>query len=316
MDEPQQTDAPPCPPWWDDASPLLSLDPSTDNPFSVPHVRGLFTSATTSDCTTNARLKVYPSKATLQVANSDVFAACNYESLKDYPDGKPRKFERPYAVPKKGQAADPERSLQESQRRAKSKVRDIALCNQFTYFFTWTLAPDLIDRYDAKEIYKKLRPFLSHMSQRKGFQYVLIPEYHKKKEGEERPAIHLHGLCNLGSVKISRAHNPAGKPITDESGREVYNMDAWKYGFSTCVKLDGSYEKAVSYVTKYITKSEEKIFGKWYLSSRSLTKAPDIVPLDRIDFNSFVDPTKVQSKEQFVTNIYRDVQLCSEEYEL
>ena len=320
MDEPpfQAADAPPCPSWCASDAVIIPLDPSpfTNNPFPVQPVRSLFQPATAHECTTNARLKKYPTKATLQVANSDVFPACHYESYDDFRDGKPRKFERPYSVPKKGQAADPGRSLEESQRRAKTKVCDIALCNQFTHFFTWTLDPALIDRYDAQAIYKKLRAFLSNVSQRKGFSYVVIPEYHKQKEGEAKPAIHMHGLCSLGTVKISRAYAPDGTPIQDGNGRDVYNMDDWKLGFSTCVELDGDYEKAVSYVTKYITKSEEKIFGKWYLSSRALTKAPDIIPLDRINFDQFVEPSKVQDKTQYITNIYRDVQMCSEEYEL
>lgn len=302
------------PPWALSGCSVLPLEqsPFTDNPFAVYRKHQLFESSTYADCTTNARAKIYPQKAVVQVANSDVFPASAYELY----DDESRRRKRAYSVPSKGYASDPERSLQESQRRAKSKVRDIALCNQFTYFFTWTLDASLIDRYDAKVIYKKVRTFLSNATQRKGFQYVLIPEYHKQKPGEERPAIHMHGLCNLGQVKISRAYAPDGHPIFDNQGREVFNMDAWKYGFSTCVPLDGCYEKAVSYVTKYITKSEEKIFGKWYLSSRSLTKAPDIIPLARIDFNQFVEPSKVQNKEQYVTNIYRDVQMCSEEYEL
>ena len=39
-------------------------------------------------------------------------------------------------------------------------------------------------------------------------------------------------------------------------------MIDWKWGFSTCVPLDDNYERTVNYVTKYITKAEDKIFGK------------------------------------------------------
>lgn len=303
-------ESPPFPDWaTSGGSAILPLvpDPFTDNPFARRSARGFFDSSTPFDVKTNARMKKYPSKAVVQVANADVFPACNYELYDSDIAGKRC---RGYAVPPKGKAANPQRALEESQRRAAAKIRDIALCNQFTHFFTWTLSPDLIDRYDVQEIYKKLRVFLSNVSRRKGFQYVLVPEYHKKKEGEASAAIHFHGLCILGSVKLVRATGKDGLPLFDSAGREIFNMSDWKYGFSTCVPLDENYEKAVNYCCKYISKSEEKIFGKWYLSSRSLVKSPDIIPLARIDFDSFID----SSKDQRFTNIYNDVVLVSEDY--
>ena len=91
-------------------------------------------------------------------------------------------------------------------------------------------------------------------------------------------------------------------------------MTSWSWGFSTCVPLDGDYEKAVSYVTKYITKAEDKIFGKWYLSTRSLVKAPDIIPLECMNFEEFRDEEKILKREQYEAVIYRDVRVVSEEY--
>lgn len=244
------------------------------------------------------------------MANDDIFPTGDYEISfrKD-------KKKRTYDVPSKGQAEDPARSLEESKRRAKSKVRDIALCNRFEYMFTWTLDGDLINRYDNDEVYRKVRDFLSNATRRKNFRYVCIPEYHKRKAGEEKPAIHLHGLCILGDVKIAPSLRKDGLQRRDKAGRLIYNMTDWKWGFSTCVPLDENYERTVNYVTKYITKCDEKIFGKWYLSSRSIKKAPDIIPVERIDFESFRDQEKIDRKEQMETNIFFDVKIVSEEYE-
>lgn len=250
---------------------------------------------------TNARLKLYPFFYVHQVSNSDIFSRGDFETS----DGKPF---RPYVVPSKGNAKDPERSHYESRRRAVSAVRDIALCNIFEYMFTWTLDGSLIDRYDSKEIYKKVRSFLTHASSRKGFKYVLIPEYHKQKEGEDNPAIHMHGLCCLGSVQIS----PSG--LNDKSGRPIFNMVDWNWGFSTCVPLDLNYKRAVNYVTKYITETEVKIFGKWYLSSRNLLKRPDIVPLDGEIFEEFRDEEKLADKRQIERTVYAGVKIVSEEF--
>ena len=248
---------------------------------------------------TNARLKKYPQKAVIQVASQDIFPVDEAEP-------------RCYSVPSMVRAKDPERSLAESKRRATAKVRDIALCNNFEFMFTWTLNPELIDRYDANIIHKKVRAFLSNAVQRKGFAYVAVPELHDLDKCGRR-AIHLHGLCKLGTVKIERAISPKGKPLTDKAGRPIYNMLDWKWGFSTCVALDDHYERAINYVVKYIAKGNEKIFGKWYLSSRGLKKGPDILSLEPIPYNDFRSEEKLKVHLQTETEIYPTVHLISEE---
>lgn len=262
-----------------------------------------------ADVVTNARIKRYSEKDVLQVSNDFIFPAGDFEV-----SGRTDKKKRLYDVPPPGKAKDPERSMEESKRRAKSKVRDIALCNRFEYMFTWTLNGELIDRYDPDVVYEKVRTFLTNATQRKGFRYVCIPEYHTQKEGEDRPALHLHGLCIPGDVQLVPSLLPSGDQRRDEHGRPIFNMADWSWGFSTCVPLDENYEKAVNYITKYIAKCETKIFGKWYLSSRSLQKAPDIIPVEPVDFYQFRDETKLEKNEQVETTVFRDVKIVSEEY--
>ena len=133
------------------------------------------------DTVTNARLKQYLDSSVLQVSNDKIFPAGAFEKA----DGR----KRLYDVPAKGSAADPDRSREESKRRAKSKVRDIALCNRFTHMFTWTLDPQKIDRYDPDEVYKRCRTFLSNMTQRKGFEYVIqaVQERMQRENGSYGP---------------------------------------------------------------------------------------------------------------------------------
>ena len=295
--------------WWDAELPRNCIrrsmfDPRRFRPLpppsglKIPYV----------DTVTNARIKQYLSKNILQIANDTIFPAGDFE----LPNSKRKRF---YSVSPPGKSKDPERSMEESRRRAKAKVRDIALCNRFTHMFTWTLDPELINRYDSKEVYAKVRSFLSNASQRKDFRYVCIPEYHAKKEGEERSAIHMHGLCMLGNVRIEVSIADNGLPRTDRYGRTIYNMADWKLGFSTCVPLDDNYDRAVSYVTKYITKSESKIFGKWYLSSRSLVKGPDIVPLEPVLYGAYRDTEAIARGAQVETTVFRDVKILTEEYD-
>lgn len=253
---------------------------------------------------TNARVKEYPHCLVKQVATGAIFPMTPGKS-------KPR----PYAVSPPGQAKDQERSLEMSRRRAKARVRDLALCNEFDYFFTWTIDPELLDRYDAKAIYRKLRIFLTNAVRRKGLAYLVVPEYHAQKDGEDKPAIHLHGLCNLGSVRIERAKGKNGRHLTDKEGRPVYHMLDWKYGFSTCVPLDGNYERTANYIAKYITKSDSgKIFGKYYLHSRGLIKGPEIIPLEPENYDEFRDEEKLNVHIQNEFEVHDGLRVLSEEF--
>lgn len=270
---------------------------------------------------TNARIKSYPSKTVVQVSNRPLFPVdqgkppppCNTPPHEPPPSNDADRSEPPDRESNpRAPAKDPARAKAESKRRARASVTDIALLNPFTYFFTWTLNGNLIDRYDAETVSRKLQTFLSNATQRKGFQYVLIPEYHKRKKGEDRPALHMHGLCNLGAVQIERALSENGRGLTDDEGRPIYNVLDWKWGFSTCVPLDGEYDRAIHYVTKYITKAKDKIFGKWYFSSRGLKKKPDIIPLESIPYDEFRDAEKLQTHQQFESEIYSGVKIISE----
>lgn len=248
--------------------------------------------AALSDITSNARLKHYPGVNVLQVANARIFREPGFE------DAVPR----PYSVPSKGHAANAERSLESSRRRAAAAVRDIALCNGFTHFVTLTLDPARIDRYDAEEVSRKLRTFLKNASARKGLAYVVVPERHA--DG----AIHLHGLCKLGSVRTVRATDAhGGHSLSTNRGQPIYNLPEWVYGFSTCIPIDGDYEKTCNYVVKYLTKAGEKIFGKWYFCSRSLQKKPSVLLVDDIDYQSF----RTDHPSLAEIPLFKDVCLCS-----
>lgn len=143
------------------------------------------------DAYSNARVKSYPSIDVVQVCNEPIFREPGWEPLR-----------RLYDVPPKGEGNDPQRAAEVSRNRAKAAVRDIARCNRFDFFFTWTLDAAKISRYDPEEVLKKVMTFLKNASYRKGFRYVLVPELHK--DG----AIHFHGLCCLGDVRIQQATDP------------------------------------------------------------------------------------------------------------
>lgn len=162
-------------------------------------------------------------------------------------------------------------NLKRAMRRARTKVRDIALCTPFKYFVTLTLDKAKVDRYDMDEITKLLNKWLSNQVRNHGLSYVLVPERHK--DG----AIHFHGFFNDALTVIDSRHK-------DSKGHTIYNLPAWSLGFTTAIELYGDYASAVSYVCKYVGKQcqpggwhdgsrcepSSKIGGRWYYSGGQL----------------------------------------------
>lgn len=169
----------------------------------------------------------------------------------------------------------------DSVKRAVDKIYDLAFQNEWNYFMTITIDPEQFDSKDEKEVYKRLRYWLSNQVKLKGLKYLLIPEYH------ENGGIHAHALINdcfklehsgryLYSGKAYKADTLRNKGIDVNILKPVYNVPEWKYGFSTARPVDGSPARLACYITKYITKDCKKIFGKYYLSSRNLNRDTEI----------------------------------------
>lgn len=151
---------------------------------------------------------------------------------------------------------DPE-NLARSMRRARARVRRLALSNDFRWFVTLTLSPEKIDRYDVPEIVRKLQQWCSNQVKRKGLKYVLVPERHK--DG----AIHFHGFFNDCLEAVPSGHS-------DKNGHEIFNLPGWTLGFTAAIELYGDYVGAVAYVCKYIGKQGDKPAGRWYYSGGAL----------------------------------------------
>ena len=284
---------------------------------------------------TNARLKLYPSQTVFQICSRAIFNTEQHSikqlETRQKSDSEHIEQDKAFNSDENNSSEDEHKqttestlidnvviqqkqleSKQSAQARARRAVYDIALLNDWDWMFTWTLDPKKVNRYDSDEVYRYLKPALSNLTQRKGFVYLLVPEYHKLKEGETRPAIHFHGLCKFNKIKLVRAKKK-GKPRFDRHGRPVYNMSDWPYGWSTVVPLDGDKQAVAAYIAKYISKQSDKILGKYYLCSRSLVKKPDIIPLiDNFEYEAFRDDDKLMTGKQSEFNLYGDVYLLSE----
>lgn len=221
----------------------------------------------------NCRMLIYPDgSADQMVANRPIFGRSGWEAADDWggPIGAaPETDERP----KDGRRTMDAEGMARSRRRAKARLRQIARATpSLIYFVTWTLSADKVDRYDVDAANKRLTAWLSNQVQRRGLTYIVVPEYHK--DG----AIHWHGLINdaLDMVDSGTIIPPGGgKPRRPRSkgqrvawlsagGQVVYNLPGWGYGYTTAIRLYGERDRAINYVAKYISKSDEMIGGRWY----------------------------------------------------
>jgi len=209
------------------------------------------------------------------------------------------------------QGEDRERSM----RRARAKLRRLALANDFRWFVTLTLDPSKVDSCDGAAVVKKLNAWCSNAVQRHGLRYILVPERHKKG------GIHFHGFFSdsLEAVDSGTMKPPGGgKPRKPKSaaqraewlaagGQIVYNLPGWSLGFTTAMELYGEYPAAVAYVCKYIGKDGEKPAGRWYYSGGDLREAEvtyaDISPAQLVEeYGNKVWKTAVPGREIAVMN--------------
>lgn len=238
----------------------------------------------------NAQIKRYPDgSAVVTVFDRNIIRAPGFEACGAQ--------ERPEAVAECSSTPEKESgkeaaNLARSKRRARAAVYDIAMATDFELFATFTVSPEMVkDRFDDAEVFQHLYDWLDNCVRRRGLCYVLVPEYHKKG------GLHFHALINdalpkrdSGTVSLPGG----GKPRRPRSaaqraswlaagGHPVYNLSAWRLGFSTAIRLYGDRAAAVGYVTKYITKSEKKIGGRWYYSGGELRR-PKVETL-KLDFD-------------------------------
>lgn len=171
--------------------------------------------------------------------------------------------EAPLTEPEAEEAGPKDEDIKRSMRRAKSRVRRLALANVFRWFVTLTLSPEKVDRYDDSQVVKKLTNWAHNQVRRKGLRYILVPERHK--DG----ALHFHGFFSDSLEAVASGHQ-------DKQGHEIFNLPGWTLGFTAAIEVYGDYAGAVAYVCKYIGKQGDKPAGRWYYSGGDL-REPSVV---------------------------------------
>lgn len=177
-------------------------------------------------------------------------------------------------------------------RRAKNRIFEIAMTNKWDYFVTLTVDGSKADRYNAQELSKPVSKWLQNMVQRRDIRYLLCPELHK--DG----AIHFHGLIseglNLtdsGTVRVQGHKKPLKISTAKSYGiksadmQTVFNIKDYKLGFSSAIRTDENREAISGYMTKYITKDMQKIFGNFYFAGGKGLKREAPASTLNLDFN-------------------------------
>lgn len=152
--------------------------------------------------------------------------------------------------------------------RARKELFRCALCNpDLDTFLTFTQSPELVaDRYDYKEAVHRLGVWLDNRVRRRGLKYIFVPELHQ--DG----AIHWHGLCNGGALRLVDSGHK------DRGGEVIYNVEDWRFGFTTATRVR-DHGAACRYVAKYISKQMDAktIGGRYWLHGGQLQK-----PVERL----------------------------------
>lgn len=198
-------------------------------------------------------------------STSPDFRAKGWEDAEDF--SKPGKAPKALAETKRSETPEAKaEDVERSMRRARAKVRRLALANDFRWFVTLTLDPARIDRYEAGEVIRKLSQWCNNQVKRKGLRYILVPERHK--DG----ALHFHGFFNDALEAVASGHRT-------KEGRMIYNLPGWTLGFTAAIEIYGDYAGAVAYVCKYIGKQGDKPAGRWYYSGGDLAE-PEVTYAD------------------------------------
>lgn len=168
--------------------------------------------------------------------------------------------------------------LSQSLSRARKVCLEYALCNEWKWFATLTIAKNNFDRKNLDGFYERFSEWLKYMKKKSGkkIPYLLVPEQHGDGSW------HMHGFFNSDIDQFLI-------PFKDllESGvnipyklvqKDYYNWPGYqkKFGFCSFGKIR-NHDATAFYATKYISKSfqggNKRVGLNLYYNSRGLNRA-------------------------------------------
>ena len=171
----------------------------------------------------------------------------------------PRKAERKKPEITKAQHSESER-FASSITRSKARVFELAMCNEFKYFCTFTQDEKKRDRFNLADFRKDFAMLVRNLNRSRAekIKYLLIPEQHKDS------AWHMHGLLlglqpdDLREFRLDE-NLPARLRDKIKSGVKIYDWTRYRraFGYFSCTEIADSVACS-KYITKYISKDLQK----------------------------------------------------------
>lgn len=205
-------------------------------------------------------------------------------------------YELPYDKIKRLKGSVNSEKLENNIRRAKNKIFEYAMCNDWDFFCTFTIDGKKYSRNDLNAFYKKFGQWLRNFQKKNGkVTYLFVPELHA--DGQNW---HFHGLIKFDNGNILKAfqfENKAKYSLKTrlklkelfEQGFLNWEQYEKKFGFCSFGGIKDK-EKVSNYIKKYITKNissgQKKIDKncKLYYCSHGL-KTAELIKKDDIPEN-------------------------------
>ena len=165
--------------------------------------------------------------------------------------------------------------LDSSLSRSRRVILELALCNPWDWFCTFTISPEKADRFDLNGWYKGFTQWLRD-NRKKGLEiaYLFVPERH----GDG--AWHMHGLLRGNMELVSFAEErKQGLSVPDflvDGG--YYDWPAYRerFGFCSLGRIHNPVATAF-YCQKYVTKEQNRMVtelgSKCYRASQGLNRS-------------------------------------------
>lgn len=154
---------------------------------------------------------------------------------------------------------DVEEKRKNNIRRAARMIEGYALCNDWSWFGTFTLNPVYRDRTDLDRFRSDFMRFIRNQRRTLGdIQSLLVPEPHKASDGW-----HMHGLLQGIPVEALRAFTlkeklPKYLREKIKAGEPIYDWPAYRESFGWVdMEPIRSRDAAARYISKYVTKASD-----------------------------------------------------------
>ena len=179
-----------------------------------------------------------------------------------------RKREKATPVNAEIQAAVEKERHAQSIARAKRNIEDIAQCNQWDWFTTFTVAPDCreLAKYngDTAGLCIKCLRSIKNKYKATDMKWLLVPEPPEASESKEENPLHVHGL--LANVPPQAVHEwkigekgcPHSAKAIVMNGRKAAEIPAYsrKYGYNLLESIT-DLRKLLRYLLKSLDRAQE-----------------------------------------------------------